>query len=255
MRLLLVLTAAMVTSPVWSQETGSLKVRFVYGGEPIKPQPIVVDKDIQFCGNFGLLSERLLVNADNGGIKNVVLYVYTGRGGSELPQQPVANKTHDLATRNCRFEPHVILLRAGDTLRIGGGDGVGHNANVSFFANSPQGIMIPPGAPQIIPIAKPEPAVIPVDCNIHPWMRAYIVALDHPFAGISDDDGLIEIKGLPAGGNLIFRLYHEAADGPIQHVLIDDEHVTLRRNLLELAIRPGVNDLGTIKIPADSLRP
>ncbi len=189
MRSFMVLAALLVAAPAWSQETGSLKVRFEYGGAAFQPEKLTPNKDVEFCGKHELVNERLLINSENKGIKNVVLYVYTGRGGSKLPAQPASSETYELANDKCRFEPRIVFLQVGDTLKITNPDDVGHNANLNFFANQAQNITIPPKAEKLVKIEKPEPAVIPVDCNIHPWMRAYVVALDHPFAGVSDDSG------------------------------------------------------------------
>jgi hypothetical protein len=82
-----------------------------------------------------------------------------------------------------------------------------------------------------------------------------VVALDHPFAAISNDKGEIEIKGLPAGETLVFRLYHEAADSAIREVTMDGKAVELKKNLIELPIKAGDNDLGAITIPAAALKP
>jgi hypothetical protein len=45
---------------------------------------------------------------------------------------------------------------------------------------------------------KPE-IMIPVKCNIHSWMHAFIGVLDHPYFAVSHDDGTFEIKNLPPG--------------------------------------------------------
>jgi hypothetical protein len=105
----------------------------------------------------------------------------------------------------------------------------------------------------LVKVEKAEPAPIPVDCNIHPWMRAYVVAVDHPFVAVSDKNGEIEIKGLPAGEKLSFRLYHEAATGSIKEVLVNGKATELKKNVLELDIKSGMNDFGTITIPANAL--
>ena len=253
MRVAIALAALFVAAPVFAQETGTLKVKFVYGGAAFKPEPVNVTKDVEVCGKHPLMNERLLVDAESKGIQNVVLYVYTGRGGSKLPPQTATNATHVLANDKCRFEPRFVVMQAGDTLKITNPDAVGHNANLNFFANPAQNITIPPGAEKMIKVEKPEPAPIPVDCNIHPWMRAYIIAVDHPFVGVSDKNGSLEIKGLPAGEKLTFRLYHEAAGSAIKEVMIDGKATAMKKNLLELDIKSGMNDYGTITIPADAL--
>jgi plastocyanin len=250
-----ILTAFLTGPFASSAETGTLKAQFVYGGSVFEPEPIKVDKDAEFCGKHNLTNEKLIVNPASKGIKNVTFYVYTGRGGSKVPEVTSEPKTVILANENCRFEPRVVVLQVGDTLEITNPDPVGHNANLNFFANPAQNPTIPPNASVKVKIEKPEPAIIPVACNIHPWMSAFVVALDHPFAAVSDEDGRIEIAGLPAGEKLVFRLNHEAADGAIKEVTIGGKSEELKKNLIEIMIKPGVNDLGTITIPADALKP
>jgi len=229
-------------------QTGDLKVRFVFGGAAPVPSLVNVDKDVEYCGKHDLKNERLVVNPDNKGIKNVVLYVYTGRGGSKLDDVAPANKTHTLANDKCRFEPHIVIAQTGDTLKVTNPDAVGHNANLGFFNNKQQNFTIPAGQEKSVELKESEPAPIPIDCNIHPWMKSYIVVLDHPFAAKSDENGDLVIKGLPAG-ELVFRVYHEA--GGIKEVKVNGKDEEWSRSRFKLDIKPGMNDLGTVTIPAD----
>src|SRR5258708_12583113 len=45
---------------------------------------------------------------------------------------------------------------------------------------------------------KPE-IMIPVGCDVHPWMRAFISVFDQPFFTVTREDGTSAIKRLPAG--------------------------------------------------------
>ena len=230
-----------------AEETGTLKMRFVYDGDPPAPEKIVPNKDVQFCGQFDLVDEWLLVDPDNKGIKNAIVYVHPERGGSKLPKSEPKNEIKLLAAKNCRFEPRVIIAQTGDTLRITHPDSIGHNANLNFFRNSVQSMMIPVGHDRNYELKEAEPTAIPVDCNIHPWMRAYVVVLEHPFADVSGDDGSITIEGLPAGEELTFRVYHET--GRIDEVSIDGKEESWRRSRFDLDIKPGMNDLGDVIVP------
>lgn len=232
-------------------ETGDLKIHFEYAGDAPDPSAIDVNKDVQFCGKSKLMNERLLVNPKNKGVKNVVVYVYTGRGGSKLDPVPPAEKTLTLANDLCRFEPHIVIAQTGDTLKVTNPDAVGHNANLGFFNNKQQNFTIPAGQEKSVALEESEPAPIPVDCNIHPWMKSYVVVLDHPFAAVSDENGDLTIKGLPAGEELVFRVYHEA--GGIKEVEINGKSEEWSRSRFEVDIKPGMNDLGTVVIPANAL--
>lgn len=48
-------------------------------------------------------------------------------------------------------------------------------------------------------------------CNIHQWMTGYIWALDTPYAAVTKEDGSYEIKGVPAGMDLMLTFWHEQA--------------------------------------------
>jgi plastocyanin len=247
--------AMLMAAPAVAQ-AATLKMQFIYGGDPPDQDLIPPTKDIEFCGQHDIPNEKLIVNKDNKGIKNVVVYLYTGRGGSDVPEgvEP-SNETLTLANQNCRFDPHIVIAETGDTLKVTNPDEVGHNANLNFFRNQAQNFTVAPGQEKSVELTEPEPAPIPVDCNIHPWMRAYVVVLEHPFAAKSDENGVLEIEGLPAGEELTFRVYHEGvAQGQrLDEVTIDGEKQSWRRSRFEVELEEGVNDMGKVVIPAETL--
>ncbi len=232
---------------------GDLKMQFVLDGNVPATDPIKVDKDAEFCGKHELVDESLVVNPKNKGIKNVVVYVYTGRGGSDLPASAEQNKTHELANKNCRFEPRIVLAQTGDTLKVTNPDPVGHNANLNFLKNDAANLMIPATQEKEVPLTESEPAPIPVECNIHPWMKAYVVVLDHPYAAVSDEDGNLVIKDLP-NEELVFRVFMEAADGSLDDVNVGGKKQQWKRNRFEVKIADGENDLGVVKIQPSQLK-
>jgi plastocyanin len=235
-------------SPVLAQ-TGSLKLRVVYGGDVPKGADIAVTADKQYCGNFKLTDESLVVNPENKGIQNVVLHVHTtGRGGTKLKSiPPPKNQTKVLDNKGCRFEPRVVILQVGDTLKISNSDDIGHNANMGFIEGRPINIQIAAHSSHDEKIEKAEPGLMGVSCGSHPWMKASFVAFDHPYAAVSDKNGLIEIKDLPTE-KLTFRMIHETAK--YEGITVGGKPADWKKNVFELTIKPGENDLGDVVIPA-----
>ena len=55
----------------------------------------------------------------------------------------------------------------------------------------------------------PNPEVmILVRCDVHPWMRAYIGVVPHPFFAVSDAGGEFDIGGVPTG-TYTLEAWHE----------------------------------------------
>ena len=68
---------------------------------------------------------------------------------------------------------------------------------------------------------KPE-TLIPVKCNMHSWMTAYIGVLPHPFYAVSATDGTFTIKGLPPGEYEV-EAWHEKFGTQAQKVTLGDK--------------------------------
>lgn len=238
------------SAPVQADDTGTLRMTFKLKGSAVALPPISPNVDQAFCGKKEIPDETLVVNPANGGIKDIIVYVYTGSRGTELPEMDLKPETHELANKDCRFEPHVLIAKKGDTIKVTNPDLVGHNANFQFFKNKAQNLTVPSGGFIEIELVEDEPAPIPVACNIHSWMKAQLVVLDHPFAAVSDENGVLEIKGLPAGGEVVFRANH--GKGSLKEVIVNGKDTSWRSSKFEVEIEPGMNDMGTIEVPASA---
>ena len=139
--------------------------------------------------------ESLVVGA-NGALANAFVYVKTGLEGKKfaVPAQPVV-----IDQSGCWFRPRVMGVQTGQTFQVVNSDPVTHNIHPMAMTNREwnhsQGAGDPPINRKFL---QPE-VMIPVKCNIHSWMRAYIGVLDHPYFAVSGDDGTFTIANLPAG--------------------------------------------------------
>ena len=139
--------------------------------------------------------ESLVVNK-KGALANAFVYVKSGLQGKtfEIPATPVT-----IDQSGCWFRPRVMGIQVGQVLKVVNSDPVTHNihpmAQINREWNHSQGAGDPPLARKF---TKPE-VMIPVKCNIHSWMHAFIGVLDYPYFAVSGDDGTFEIKNLPPG--------------------------------------------------------
>ena len=245
LRTLLVVLFAIKSVAIASaqDETATLKIRFKYKGKAPVPRLIAPR------GFPALRDESLIVNSKNNGIQNVVVFVKSGRGLPTLPPQKPLNRNLKLDLRNGRFEPHILLGCVGDTITATNRDPVAHSVSVGGFANE-LGFTVPANQLKRFKLAAVEPTLIPISCIFHPWMKAYMLVVDHPFAGVSDKDGLLEIKGLPTETKLVFQAWHETGTFK-EDILVKGKQTKWRRNRLELELEAGIHDLGTVEIPGD----
>jgi hypothetical protein len=84
---------------------------------------------------------------------------------------------------------------------------------------------------------------------IHPWMRGYLVLRDEPYIAKTDQDGKFAIENLSSGAHT-FQFWHERS-GYVREFtfsLRGQPDSATKRGRADVAIRPGDNDLGTIKL-------
>ncbi len=166
-----------------------------FAGEAPPRRKIQMDAD-PVCAqkNPNALAEDVVVT--NGKLRNVFIHIKSGaeKWSFPTPQQEVV-----IDQVGCIYVPHVLGLQRNQPLKIISSDNTNHNIHPAPKNNPEWNVSQPPGAPPIVKTFAREEVMIPVKCNQHPWMRAYIGVLRHPFFAVSKEDGTFEIKGLPPG--------------------------------------------------------
>ena len=251
------LALALVALPALAaqaQTWGDLTATFIYDGKAPAPKPIAVDKDQAFCGKHKLVDESLVVNTKNNGIANVVVYLMPA-AGAKVPEHPDYAKTAKgevkVDNKNCRYDPHIVVMRSTQTLLIGNPDPIGHNSKGDLFANGSFNVLIPSGGVVKQTFPQPEKQMSPLACSIHPWMNGYLLVKEDPYAAVSDAEGKLTIKNLPAG-KWTFVVWQEAA-GYVDEVKQNGKATKWTRGRVELDIKAGANNLGEIKIPPSTI--
>lgn len=227
--------------------TATLRVRLSYKGDP--PAAAFLDgKSDSFCKHCMIPDERLLVSRD-GELQNVLLIWDERKNKDNFPKSfaPPAAEKVEMKFESCRLQPHIVVVRVGQEFVVTSSDKTGHNSELGLINNEPLGLLIPAGQPMSYVLRKPEIAVIPIQCGTHSWERAYMVVKEHPLVGLSDEHGLIEIKGLPIGKSS-FRIWHESLVKEFDRFRWNGAETQSPRGYVAFDLKPGLNDLGVIEL-------
>jgi hypothetical protein len=141
--------------------------------------------------------ENVVVGSGDG-LENVVLYLSEGLSGSAASAVPTQQPTFD--QKGCMYTPHVLAMDVDQKFQVITSDQTTHNIHPlpnAMTGNIPWNKSQPPGAPPIVTSWKAA-EMIPVKCNIHPWMHGYFAVVKGPYA-TSDDSGSYTIKNVPPG--------------------------------------------------------
>ena len=167
-----------------ADDWGTIKGRFTFGGALPVATELKADKDVEVCGKHKLLSEEMVVAADKG-VANVVVFVRDKSVKVHPDLAATKNQKVVLDNKDCRFEPHVAVVQTGQTLVLKNSDTVGHNSNVATIKNPPSNSLIPAGNESTMTFASDEAIPAQVTCNIHPWMKSWLVVRSNPYATVS----------------------------------------------------------------------
>jgi plastocyanin len=168
-----------------------------------------------------------LVVASGGGLRNAVVSLSTpapdaNTGGPDAKARTAHAPQVD--QKQCVFVPRVVVVPAGGTVEFLNSDRLLHNLhsvskdNTVFNRTQPKG--------RTIPLVFKHPEIIRIDCDLHPWMRAWVVVANHPFYVVTGDGGDFVLDNVSPGRYTV-QVWHESL-GTVQHDLaVGDGMVTL----------------------------
>lgn len=180
---------------------GEVTGKILFQGEKPKLGIIRMDEDPVCAAKHSgpAYAEDGAVNS-NGTLPNA--FVYVKRGAEKYAFQVPADAV-TLDQEGCIYKPHVLGIMVGQDLRIVSSDATMHNIHAMGRENRAWNESQQSGAPPIDKkFSRPE-VMIPVKCNQHPWMRAYIGVMRNPFFSVTGGDGTYTLKGLPSGSYTI----------------------------------------------------
>lgn len=237
---------------VAADQLGTLRGRVVFKGKAPEATKLSLNKDVAICSKTHPVDEELLVNRDDGGLANVVIWLELAKGQKlpkvVLPESRKLPAEVTMTNKNCRFEPHIAVMTTDQTLVLGNDDPIAHNTLANLLYNSPFNEAIGTGSAVKKKLTRSERRPAQVSCPIHSWMKGWIVVKDHRYVGVSDAHGHFQIPDLPPG-EWTFQFWHEKA-GYLSKMTLKSGTIEDRKGIYRLTIKPGDSNLGEMAVDA-----
>ncbi|MEW6730819.1 MAG: hypothetical protein AB1489_05755 [Acidobacteriota bacterium] len=105
-----------------------------------------------------------------------------------------------------KFVPRVVVIQTSQKVDFPNDDPFQHNVfSSSELKRFDLGLY---QAGESRPVSFSRPGVIPIFCNIHPQMKAYVIVVKTPYYTQSNDKGEISLQNVPAGSYRL-KVWHE----------------------------------------------
>lgn len=197
---------------------GAIKGTVTLKGTAPELKKLAVTIDQYVCGKEKNPEE--LVLSPQGGIRSAVVWLdKPPAGASAAALAPTAT----MDQKECVFAPRVVVVPAGGKIDFLNSDRLLHNLHSTPSANPPFNRTQPKGRTITIPFEKPE--IIRVTCDLHSWMRGWVVVAEHPYYALTDGAGEFELKGLPAG-RYTLKVWQERLGTVSKEVVVGDQDPT-----------------------------
>jgi plastocyanin len=141
----------------------------------------------------------------DGRVENAIVYVSEGLGDRvfAVPDAAVV-----IDQQGCLFVPRVAAAQVGQEVRFLNSDPLPHNVHGTPQRSRGWNFMLGvKGASRATTVGAPEP-VIEIKCDVHPWMKAYLGAFDHPYFAVTGRDGRFTLENVPPG-TYVVTVWHE----------------------------------------------
>lgn len=200
------------------QGSATLTGTVTYAGEVPSFKPIDMNADPVCAGKHTEpVYPESLVLGDGNTVANIFVQVKDSFAQEDYstPSAPVV-----IDQRGCLYHPHVVGVMAGQPLQFWNSDEILHNVHGTPSANREFNLGMPATLTEkAVTLNTPE-EFVPVKCDVHPWMSAYVAVMTHPYFDVTGDDGQFEITVPP--GTYTVEAWHEKLGTRTAEVTVAD---------------------------------
>ena len=183
-------------------DEGTITGVVAYAGAAPEAKKIDTSADPQCSAKAAnLMSEEWAVK--DGKLANTFVYIKEGtladgkKVGDYAYPMPATKPVLD--QDGCHYKPHVFGVVTKQEIEIKNSDPTTHNVHFTPKNNPDWNQSQPNGAGPLTHKLNVAEAMVPVKCNQHPWMKAYVGVMKHPFFAVSAENGSFTIANVPPG--------------------------------------------------------
>jgi len=202
-------TAAVAPAPAGKGNISG-EVRLV--GAPPVMEPI--KRGSEPACRVPLYDESAMVQA--GKIQNAVVRV------KGAPNQAAPAKALEIDQKDCMYRPRVQAAVEGQELIIRNTDGALHNVHSYLGSRTLMNRAQPPGSPPLDGKLADGAGVVRFGCDVHPWMKGFVLVSNNGYFGVTGPQGKFEIKDVPAG-TYTLETWHEKFGMKSQSVTVQPD--------------------------------
>ncbi len=208
---------------------GDLTGTVLYTGKLPERTKLPVTIDNYICGTEKDAEE--LVIGPKRGVQNAVVWLENPPAGAKWPAQPAKL---EMDQKGCVFVPRVLVVPVGGTVDFLNSDRLLHNLhslskeNPSFNRTQPNN--------RTIPITFTKPERITITCDLHSWMKSWVVVAEHPFYAVTDAAGAYRLANVPPGKYKL-RMWQEALGELAREVVVGPQGAAADLDVKTLAVK------------------
>lgn len=190
-----------------------------FDGAPPAPRTFLPNKDTEVCGTAERSLDDLIVG-EGLGIQNVIVSL------ADFPAEKMDLSVEAMVDqKGCVFNPRVVRVAAGAPLVFLNNDNIFHNIHTKGQENPPLN-KAQPGFMKRIRETFSEPEIFEVACDVHSWMKGWVVVQEHPHYAVTDQEGAFVLPNVPPG-SYVLEIWHETLGRKsLEVTVVDGQSVT-----------------------------
>lgn len=156
-----------------------------------------------------------LVIGEDRGLLGVLVSVKVEGVKVEVPEE-----AYEMDQKGCRFTPHMLVVPKGAKVAFLNSDETSHNVHLITVLNEDLNQTVLAG--KRLERTYDEPERIKVTCDMHTWMKAWLVVTDATHWAVTDEKGAFSLEGLPPGEHEV-SLWHETLGSKTTKVVVGED--------------------------------